>query len=282
VSRSADELLARHPELRGEDRFSAGTADRVASLSRLLERIFRFRISGLERVPAGPCLLVANHSIGSPLVLSLLLRAWRERLPGHPLRGLVHRIAYAWPFRLLGGLILRSGGVFAHPEVARAALSRGCALLVFPGGDVEAMRPWSERYRIELAGRTGFARLAREAGVPIVPLAICGSHSTFVVLPGGRALSRALGLKRLWGLESFPLTLGMLAAGVTLPLAMAFPQLWPLALLAAAQALLPFPARIEAECLAPTSVRPEESDAEAAERVRAALQEAMDRLAAGR
>ena len=94
MSRSADDFLARHPELLEEDRFSPEVADRVASLSWWLERLFRFRISGLERVPAGPCLLVANHSIGSPVVLALLLRALRRGLQGRPMRGLVHRIAY--------------------------------------------------------------------------------------------------------------------------------------------------------------------------------------------
>jgi 1-acyl-sn-glycerol-3-phosphate acyltransferase len=161
-------------------------------------------------------------------------------------------------------------------------LGRGHLLLVFPGGDIEALRPYGERYRIELAGRTGFVRLAREAGVPIVPLTLCGSHSTFVVPPGGRAIARALGLKKLAGLDAFPLTVGALWAGASIVLALAIPWLRPLAVLSVVQAVVPFPARIEAECLAPITVRPEESDAEAAERVRASMQACMDRLAARR
>ena len=282
MSRIADAFLARRPDLLTEDRYSPEVAGRVTSLSRWLERIFRFRISGFDRVPAGPCLIVVNHSIASPVVQALLVRAWHQHLPDRPVRGLVHRVAYVWPFTLIGDVILGCGGVFAHPAVARAVLARGCALAVFPGGDVEATRPYSERYRINLAGRTGFIRLAREAGVPIVPLVICGSHSTFVTMPGGRAISRALGLKSLWGLESFPLTAGFLAAGALFLLALALPPLWPLAVLSLVQAAIPFPARIEAECLAPMAVTAQESDAEAAERVRAAMQEGMDRLAATR
>jgi 1-acyl-sn-glycerol-3-phosphate acyltransferase len=52
-------------------------------------------------------------------------------------------------------------------------LARGEQLLVTPGGRREA-RPSRDFYRLRWAGRYGFARLALETGVPLVPLAVVG------------------------------------------------------------------------------------------------------------
>jgi len=280
-SRTADQFLARHPELLTEDRTSPRLVRVLAALSAPLSAYFRFRIEGLERVPAGACLLVGNHSIAAPQEIMLLLRAWHRTMGDRPARGLVHRIAWQLPFRLLP-LLPGMGGLFAHPEVAQRALARGHAVLVFPGGDVEALRPFSERYRVLFEGRIGFARLARSAGVPIVPVTLCGSHAAFLVLPGARQLARWTGVERLWGFKSFPLTGGLVLALVAAAATLVHPPLWPWLLAALVQMATPLPTRIEARVLAPITVRPDETDAEAAGRVQAAMQAAMDELAARR
>lgn len=62
--------------------------------------------------------------------------------------------------------------------------------------------------------RTGYARIALEAGVPVVPVANAGAHETFVVLSDGRRLAEALRLPQLvrahiWPVHlSFPWGLG--------------------------------------------------------------------------
>ena len=65
------------------------------------------------------------------------------------------------------------------------ALERDAALLVYPGGDHETYRPTWESAKIDFAGRTGFARLAIEHGVPIVPVVAIGGQETALFL--GRA-----------------------------------------------------------------------------------------------
>ncbi len=279
MSRLADEFLARHPELRHEDRASERAIGWAAALTTPLSGYFRFRAQGLERLPPGPNLVVANHSVAAVHEIFLLLRAWRRRFGARPIRGLAHRIAWQGPFRRFP-VMQKIGAVFAHPEVARAVLARGQTLIVFPGGDVEALRPFGSRYRIDFAGRHGFVRLAREAGVPIVPLVLCGAHAAYVALPGAERAARLSGADRRLA-KALPLTLGGVAAAASLP-GILFPPLWPLTGLAMLQAFIPLPTRIEAELLDPIHVGAGEADASIAERVRATMQAAMDRLAARR
>ena len=278
--RVADRFLDRHPELLDEDGHSPSVRRRVAQLVAPLALWHRFRCSGLEHVPDGACLLVANHSAGAIVEVLLVLRAWTERHPERPARGLAHQVAFQRPFKWAP--VSRLGAILAHPEVARRSLARGDALLVFPGGDLEASRSFADRYRVTLGGRTGFARLAREAGVPIVPLVICGSHAPYVVLPGGEAFARVTGLARLFGLKSFPLTIGAVTSLASAALALVNPFAWPLVGLAIAAAAVPLPSRIEAEALPPIHPIAGESDEALGERVRVAMQQAMDRMAAGR
>ncbi len=273
-SQTADAFLALHPELAEADATSRTTLDRNVRVSRLLAAYFRFSMSGWENLPPGPALVVANHSIGSPFVLPLLARAWHQRLPDRPARGLMHRVAWQWPWRQLG-VLQRLGGLYAHPDVAARALERGQSLLVFPGGEFDAMRPFGQRYRVDFGGRAGFVRLARSVGVPMVPLAICGSHAAYIMLPGAARVARLLALPRWTGLKQFPLTLGVVGVAA----ALATPPLWPLLPFALVAAATPLPTRIEARLLPRVEVGGDESDAAVAERVRQALEAALGAMA---
>jgi 1-acyl-sn-glycerol-3-phosphate acyltransferase len=280
MSPVADTFLERHPEIFEEDRLSYQTIRSVVEMTAPLERYYRFRCHGLERVPDGPCLVVANHSIGAVHEILLLLRAWYQRFGERPARGLAHQVAWQFPMSLLQ--VQKIGGIYAHRDVALRALKQGQALLVFPGGDLETFRPFSERYRVTLGGRSGFARLAREAGVPIVPVVFCGSHASYIVLPGADRMARWTGLHKVFGLKAFPLTGGLALLGAGALLSLLNPVALALLGGALAQAIVPLPSRFEAEVIDPITPRADESDEDLAERVRAAMQEAMHRLAAGR
>ena len=242
-----------------------------------LAAYFRFKLEGWENVPTAPCLFIGNHSIGSPFVLPLLARAWHQDGGDRTVRGMMHRLAYKTPFRQWGAL-QRLGGIYAHPQVARDAIKRGHSLLIFPGGDVDAMRPFGRRYQPDFDGRCGFIRLAREEKLKLVPLAICGSHAAYFSLPGAQSLARLLRLQQWAGLKRFPLTLGTLGLGATL----ALPPLWPLLPFLGLAAALPLPTRISARFLPPVEVEIGESDQDAAERVRAAIERSLEQAAASR
>lgn len=68
---------------------------------------------------------------------------------------------------------------------------------MFPGGDFEVFRPWSERNEIEFGDHKGFVQLALATGIRVVPMTIHGAHQSTIVITRGRRIARATGLNRL-------------------------------------------------------------------------------------
>lgn len=178
-------------------------------------------LEGLAHLPTGPCLLVANHSAGIALSeIGSIMALWQDaHTPARPLAGFAHPLG----LRIFpASALLRSVGAVPSTHAgADAALARGVSLLVFPGGDHEAMRPVWQAHRVDFGGRRGFLRIARRANVPIVPLGIRGSHFTVPILWRSRhLLPWALVLPRLIGIKRWPLTLvGAAGAAALLTLA---------------------------------------------------------------
>lgn len=171
-------------------------------------RYFDPEIRGFDLVPeTGPFLVVGNHSGGiyMPDYWAFLHRWVRERGPEAPL----YSLAFDFAFSLPGASVARKlGAVPASPENASRLLERGDPVVVYPGGDSDDYRPWSERHQVELRGRTGFVRLALRHGVPVVPLVAHGSHDVIIVLARGEAVARRLGLGRL-RINVMPVVLGL-------------------------------------------------------------------------
>lgn len=171
-------------------------------------RYFRAEVRGGELLPESPMLLVGNHSGGlySPEVYVLLWWWVNTFGPERPLYMLAHDLLFAVPG--FGPDLRRAGGIPANRDNARRALDEGAAVLVYPGGDHEAFRPWWHRGVIDFNQRKGFMRLALEADVPVVPLVTHGSHDSSFVLTRGNRLAKRLGLGRLRS-EIFPFVLGL-------------------------------------------------------------------------
>jgi 1-acyl-sn-glycerol-3-phosphate acyltransferase len=171
---------------------------------------FEVTVEGLETLPPPPVLLVSNHSGGST-VLDMwgLLWAWYRTFASSRLvHVLAHEILLAT--RITGPFIARCGAVPASRDLAHEILHDWQRdLLVMPGGADDTWRPWRDRYRVQFAGRTGYARLALRAGVPIVPVANAGPHETLRVLTDGRRFARRFGLHRLLRMEVFPVHLSL-------------------------------------------------------------------------
>lgn len=177
----------------------------VRPLLELVNTYFDTEFRGWEHVPTdGPCLIVGNHSGGAqPNDFAFLLYKWvEEHGPRAPLYGLAYDALFGVP--VLGGALPRLGVIPANHLNGRRALDSGAAVAVFPGGDYEVFRPWSERNRIDFGGRTGFVRLAITSRVPVVPMTIHGAHQSTLVLTRGQRIARAMGLGRLH-IKVFPL-----------------------------------------------------------------------------
>ena len=144
---------------------------------------FRAEVRDLRNIPeTGPVLLVGNHSGGTLIVDTLV---FAQAFYGHfgPHRRF-HQLAHDLIFKVPGprAMLSRYGTVPASPENMRRALSMDAALLVYPGGDHETYRPSWESSEIDFAGHTGFARLAMELNVPIVPIVAIGGQETALFL----------------------------------------------------------------------------------------------------
>jgi 1-acyl-sn-glycerol-3-phosphate acyltransferase len=170
----------------------------ILPLLRAADRYFGTELRGWDHVPeSGPFLLVANHSGGAVPFdpWPFYLRWVEERGAETPLYSLTYDLDFSYP--VIGPRLRRMGMIPASHENARRAFERGAPVLVFPGGDHEVFRPWSERNRIDFGGRKGFLRLALSAGVPIIPMTIHGAHESTFVLTRGSELARRGGLDKL-------------------------------------------------------------------------------------
>lgn len=167
----------------------------------------RAEVNGFEHVPDEPVLFVGNHSGGANVPDSyvfLLAYTTYFTVEGRPIIGLAHRMITGAP--VVGDLARKFGVVAAGPEKAAELLQQGANVLVYPGGDVEALRPWRDRHRLDFDGRKGFLRLAHENKVKILPVVATGGQDTFFVWNDGRRLARLTGLDRLLRVKSLPIS----------------------------------------------------------------------------
>lgn len=171
----------------------------------LWSKYFRVRLTGMENVPTtGPALVVANHSGGLPYDGAMLIHAFHRLHPQHrPLRPLVANFAFR--SRWMAPVMSRLGGVRASMENALSLIKQGQLVGVFPEGLRGVGKLFRERYRLSHFGRGGFVRLARQAGVPIVPVAIVGAEEIHPLLGRVTGIARPLGLPYIPITPTFPL-----------------------------------------------------------------------------
>jgi 1-acyl-sn-glycerol-3-phosphate acyltransferase len=146
----------------------------VAALSwPVLKGLFRLRAEGQENLPqSGGFVLSANHlSNFDPWPLGLPI--WPKRF----LRFMAKSELYWWPLSRL----INAGGGFPVRRGERDVEAMEKAVELAREGHVVAMFPHGTRQRKGLIKRhqpkahTGAARIALDAGVPLVPAAISGT-----------------------------------------------------------------------------------------------------------
>ena len=242
--------------------------EQLPGLWLLASLYFRADVRGLDRIPAeGPVLLVGNHSGGNvpPDTFVFTLAFCSYFGVERPFYQLAHNLVVSAP--PLGSL-RKFGTVAANHENAQLALESGAALLVYPGGDYEVFRPSWERNVVDFGGRKGYVRLAREAGVPIVPVASVGGQESVLFISRGQWLAKLLMVDKLLRLKS-------------VPIAIAPP--WGLVISDLA-GHIPLPAKITIEVQEPIDVEDIEAgdDGVIHDKVEASLQAGVDRLASQR
>lgn len=253
--------------------YDAAYADVVGPrIKRLYDRYFRTRVDGLEHVPDGPFLSVGNHN-GSVMMPDLIVWLTHYHALGRPtpLLAVSHDLLFSLPPARFSRWISRLGAIRATRDNALDALARGCAVHAFPGGDFDATKAFRDRHTIIFAGRTGYARTAWRARVPVVPVVSCGAHETLFIVDDGSRVARALGLDRRARMPVLPLML-VVPWGVWIGIPPGF---------------VPLPSQISLRVLPPidtTAYGADEDTAVAAidRDVRTAMQRALTELARGR
>ncbi|WP_202819036.1 1-acyl-sn-glycerol-3-phosphate acyltransferase [Actinosynnema sp. ALI-1.44] len=180
---------------------------RLADTWPLVRRWFRAEVRGLELIPDGPVLVVGNHSGGNLTPDSVILALAYNEYAGaeRPSYALTDDIG---PTSTRSSFFRKFGAISPSPRHAKAAFDRDAVVLVYPGNN-EVHRPSWHRHRIDLGGRHGWARLARDHNVPVVPAVAIGGQETALFLTRGETLARALRLDRLFGIRELPLSIAL-------------------------------------------------------------------------
>jgi 1-acyl-sn-glycerol-3-phosphate acyltransferase len=178
------------------------------ALGPLLRLVFRPWAEGLENIPeTGPAILASNHlsfsdSIFLPLVVPrrITFPAKAEYFTGSGVKGRLTAVF----MRGIGQIPIDRSGGRASQTAMKAGLKllrRGELFGIYPEG---TRSPDGRLYR----GKTGVARLALEAGVPVIPVAMIdtdrlqppGQVIPRIMRPGVR-IGRPLDFSRYAGME---------------------------------------------------------------------------------
>lgn len=135
--------------------------------------VYRLRAEGVDNVPReGGAVLAANHTSNfDPWPLAMPL--WPRRF----IRFMAKSELYWWPL----GPLISSGGGFPVRRGERDVEAIDTAIELARNGDIVGMFPHGTRQRKGLVKKhqprahSGAARIALEAGVPLIPAAISGS-----------------------------------------------------------------------------------------------------------
>jgi 1-acyl-sn-glycerol-3-phosphate acyltransferase len=154
--------------------FVPTTAKRFQSVVSWLSRRLHVEVEGIENLPRGRALIVANHAFGWDVVFAMNA-VWQRQ----------HRTIWAlgehvwWKVPFVRELAAEVGTVDGTNANADRLLSRDELVIVLPGGLREAVKPRELRYRLLWGHRYGFVRAAIRNQAPLVPLASIGADDIF-------------------------------------------------------------------------------------------------------
>lgn len=159
---------------------------------------FRCECKGIENVPEGKVLLIANHSGSFPFDAAMIITSMIiDKNPPRMIHGMVERFAPTLPF--FNFFMFRSGQVVGTPDNCQRLLEDDEGILVFPEGTAGITKNFSKRYQLQEFGN-GFMRIALSTKTPIVPVALIGAEEQAPTLYNAKFIGK------LFGFPAFPLT----------------------------------------------------------------------------
>ena len=160
---------------------------------KMRQKYHRFEVKGAEVLQRpGPAIIAGYH--GRPFASDLLMLQVHMLDRSVACRPLVHDSFAKSPFfrPIVEGMGFLTG---EGPELDRA-VAEGAKIIITPGGGKESMRASTVRYRSNWENRLGFARLALQKRLPIIPAAGAGVDDQYLSLIDGYRTARRLGLPK--------------------------------------------------------------------------------------
>lgn len=157
---------------------SRATLAVVAAIVRsLLNLMMDKKWEGIENLPAGGFIAAPNHCTEiDPLIVGHLLYN-QQRAPHFLAKaGLFKVPALGWILRATKQIPVErsTAGANRSLQLAQEIVAEGGAIIIYPEGTLTRDPDlWP------MKGHTGAARLALEAGIPVVPIAHWGAHEVF-------------------------------------------------------------------------------------------------------
>ena len=149
--------------------------------ARIVARLlYRVRARGVENVPAtGGVLLIANHISYADVVVLQLACPRRIRFVGY--KGLRRNPFFNWCFEMSGCLDVSASAPLEGMRAATRALKQGEVVAIFPEGHISRTGQLLEIKR-------GFEMIARQANVPVLPVATDGLWGSIFSFAGNKYL----------------------------------------------------------------------------------------------
>lgn len=179
----------------------------------LIRFVFRLKVEGQENVPSkGPLLFIANHNVGALIESHSSLFVLQKIIPGSIIYGFTHPSI----FKVAGvkQYFEKIGAVPATYEVAEDVFKKGDSLMIFPGGNRQALRSIWDYKKTSFEDSHGWAKIARTYNVPVIPITFKGSHFVNPILLSGEWISKLLILPWFLGLKWQSISLGQILLAV--------------------------------------------------------------------
>jgi 1-acyl-sn-glycerol-3-phosphate acyltransferase len=166
----------------------------------IIRLLFRLNINGRENLVRKKTLYISNHNIGA-LIESHTLLFELDKIFGdtHIVYGFTHPSIFKIPG--LCRYFLWLGSVPSTYETAKEIFQENHSVLIFPGGNKQALRSIWDYKKNSFRESHGWAKIAKENQVDIVPITFKGSHFVNPVLWQSGILAKLLIFPWLVGLK---------------------------------------------------------------------------------
>ncbi|MBF0120565.1 MAG: acyltransferase family protein [Desulfobacterales bacterium] len=168
---------------------------------------WRIEVEGIENIPEDRgALLVMNHAGTIAIDVLMIKQIIYRKTPKNRIAwSLMADFVTYTPF--VGDIYWRTGNVLACWENGFRLLNDDQLVIVCPEGTKGVGKHFIKRYQLVPFGKGGFARLAIQSDVPIIPISVVGSEEIFPVIYKNYPIGQ------LFGFPYFPVTLNLLFLG---------------------------------------------------------------------